>query len=494
MPTARELLEQADALMRRNRARDRVPPAPPEAAPVVDDGVPELTEVAVAPAAAAGSAPDAVAQPLVPVPAEGKSPEALVGTVVPDEAPPAATPPEAGGPPLREALARDVASPAAVYPPSPDAPMALDDIPELTEIVEEIEAPSILDATADFEMGEPSVWMEPGHGEVSILGRWPEMPAAEADGGGDRGKTAGTADGETEVGVLHVAPDLVDAALAAALPSDDVLPRGGLSAAPTEPGVAPAAAPAVDVGFAIDDEEVPAPAERAATQDGTEAAPVEVETESAPAEDQGEAASFEDEAEVAPLEAAVEVEAALAEDQVEAATVDKEVTRVDPAASTFPSGSADFGPAARAAAAGIAESVDELDAAPAASGQAPATAVPVPDDDGAARIAAALVPPSAAAIGAAGAWPAELATPAPETDAERWDRLAEEVRMQVLQRIDIFTDTGLQEQLARRLQPMVDRASADLVATINHHVGALMRAYVAEAIEREIEKWRAGGR
>jgi hypothetical protein len=72
--------------------------------------------------------------------------------------------------------------------------------------------------------------------------------------------------------------------------------------------------------------------------------------------------------------------------------------------------------------------------------------------------------------------------------------LAEEVRMQVLQRIDIFTDTGLQEQLARRLQPMVDRASADLVATINHHVGALMRAYVAEAIEREIEKWRAGGR
>jgi hypothetical protein len=81
-----------------------------------------------------------------------------------------------------------------------------------------------------------------------------------------------------------------------------------------------------------------------------------------------------------------------------------------------------------------------------------------------------------------------------DDDAERWDRVAEEVRMQVLQRIDIFTDTGLQEQLARRLQPMVDRASADLVATINHHVGALMRAYVAEAIEREIEKWREGSR
>jgi hypothetical protein len=75
-------------------------------------------------------------------------------------------------------------------------------------------------------------------------------------------------------------------------------------------------------------------------------------------------------------------------------------------------------------------------------------------------------------------------------DPVRWAALAEEVRMQVLQRIDIFTDTGLQQQLTARLQPIVDRASADLVATINQHVGTLLRAYVAEAIEREIEKWR----
>ena len=90
--------------------------------------------------------------------------------------------------------------------------------------------------------------------------------------------------------------------------------------------------------------------------------------------------------------------------------------------------------------------------------------------------------------------------PAPATpprngdlDAARWDTLAEDVRMQVLQRIDIFTDTGLQEQLKARLQPIVDRASADLVATINQQVGQLLRAYVAEAIEREIDKWRHDG-
>jgi hypothetical protein len=79
-------------------------------------------------------------------------------------------------------------------------------------------------------------------------------------------------------------------------------------------------------------------------------------------------------------------------------------------------------------------------------------------------------------------------------DEARWNQLAEEVRMQVLQRIDLFTDTGLREQLAARLQPIVDRAGADLVATINQHVGVLLRAYVAEAIEREIERWRSQGR
>ncbi|HEX6138713.1 MAG TPA: hypothetical protein VF059_13755 [Casimicrobiaceae bacterium] len=71
-----------------------------------------------------------------------------------------------------------------------------------------------------------------------------------------------------------------------------------------------------------------------------------------------------------------------------------------------------------------------------------------------------------------------------------WDSLAEEIRMQVLQRLDLFTDTGLREQLGARLQPIVDRASAELIETINHELGELVRGYVAEAIEREIESWR----
>jgi hypothetical protein len=71
--------------------------------------------------------------------------------------------------------------------------------------------------------------------------------------------------------------------------------------------------------------------------------------------------------------------------------------------------------------------------------------------------------------------------------------MAEEIQMQVLQRLDLYADTGLREQLGVRLQPIVERASAELVTTINRELGELVRGYVADAIEREIESWRKRG-
>jgi hypothetical protein len=94
----------------------------------------------------------------------------------------------------------------------------------------------------------------------------------------------------------------------------------------------------------------------------------------------------------------------------------------------------------------------------------------------------------------AGAVSPAAQAPATADEWARWEVLADEIRMQVLQRIDIFTDTRLRDQLAAQLQPIVDRASAEMVATINAHVGGLLRAYIAEAIEREIEKWRETAR
>ena len=76
------------------------------------------------------------------------------------------------------------------------------------------------------------------------------------------------------------------------------------------------------------------------------------------------------------------------------------------------------------------------------------------------------------------------------SDEAHWRSLSEQISMQVLQRLDLFIDSGLKAQLASHLQPIVARASAELVAAINDHVGQLVRAYVAEAIEREIAQWR----
>ena len=72
-------------------------------------------------------------------------------------------------------------------------------------------------------------------------------------------------------------------------------------------------------------------------------------------------------------------------------------------------------------------------------------------------------------------------------DATRWNLMAEDIRMQVLQRIDIFTDAGLKAQLAQHLEPIVADAGRELVDAINDHVGQLVRSYVAEAIEPHLK-------
>ena len=153
--------------------------------------------------------------------------------------------------------------------------------------------------------------------------------------------------------------------------------------------------------------------------------------------------------------------------------------QVDP----LPAGSAD----ARLAIADDAMAADapsDVTSAPVASGSSPS---PFVDDDFILEI-----PPLAAAEAAPAPAPAAtLAQPASADDGTAWAALAEELRMQVLQRLDLFTDTGLREQLGARLSPIVERASTQMIETINRELGELVRAYVAEAIEREIETWRS---
>jgi hypothetical protein len=326
--TARELLEQADALMRRHRARDLEP------------DIPELTD-------------------RVPVAAQERI----------ERRAPAS---ERASSDFRPARATQI------------------DVPELTDVVVDIESLSLQAAPEDaFAV---SRWLETDQGEASITGPAPDSIAV-------------------------VPPATLRAPPREAATGDrDVAASGAMatSATPARPGTAPS--PPLSAAATL-----------AATVAGTVAAPP------AASPSTGDPA-FDAMLGVAPP-------AAGAPTIIEAA-FDEEMARMKTAA-------------------------PDLSARPAA-----------PD-----------LPAEAAMRGAA-------AEPAPEPrlagDAARWVDLAEEIRMQVLQRIDIFTDTDLHDQLTARLQPIVDRASAELVATINQHVGALLRAYVAETIEREIERWRQG--
>lgn len=118
--------------------------------------------------------------------------------------------------------------------------------------------------------------------------------------------------------------------------------------------------------------------------------------------------------------------------------------------------------------------------------------IPATDERAPAAAPVAAAPTALAAVPPAAPTPAVAETSTTLTAQTReWDALAEEIRMQVLQRLDLFTDTGLREQLGARLSPIVDRASAQLVETISRELGELVRSYVAEAIEREIDSWRS---
>lgn len=81
--------------------------------------------------------------------------------------------------------------------------------------------------------------------------------------------------------------------------------------------------------------------------------------------------------------------------------------------------------------------------------------------------------------------------PKPQVDLDLVAReLTEQITLQVLQKLDIYTERGMQEHLAQHLKPVVERAVGELVTTINANVGRVVRAFVAESIEREIEHFR----
>ncbi len=78
------------------------------------------------------------------------------------------------------------------------------------------------------------------------------------------------------------------------------------------------------------------------------------------------------------------------------------------------------------------------------------------------------------------------APPAAEPAGPTAEETAEVVYYQVLQNLDLYTERALQEHLNTHLAPIIERATRELLATLNANLGALMREYIAEAIEKQI--------
>ena len=372
MPTARELLEQADALMRRNRA------AALDDIPVLTDSVPMMED----------------RLPLARPPA----------APVPPPAAPAPAP--AGIPTLTER-----ASPGGPHEP-PDSMLQ--------------------------EGGEPSDWLEIEGGEPSIVGEAPDSVAIVPP-----------------VELVRVA----DEALLMAAEHEEI----------------ELTTPAED---AFDDEFAPRESPRDLAPEPRE----DVRDADAPADASVDAVEPEPAAQAAFASAPDAATEPLADERVPEAPA----ARVpEPVADRAPDDTAPPG-----AEPGAAAPVWSTPAVPLPPPVLPAWPPQVEAP------APVWTPPVAALAPAPVAHPViaepEPAAPAASAadDQAKWDAIAEEVRVQVLQRIDLFTDTGLRDQLGLRLKPIVERASADLIATISLNVGELLRAYVAEAIEREIESWR----
>jgi hypothetical protein len=430
MPTARELLEQADALMRRNRA---LPPSTPRPAtePSIEARSPALPSLpASRPIQREPIASSVVhtalpiedhdagefAEPLSPPPrpadaARERSEDLGVRTSV--EADPAD---DADFPVLTDAVAE----------PAPRSNgVDEDDLPLLTDAVTPIGTVGVDEAAR----GEPSLWELTSRGEASVLGPAPDsvmlVPPADAP------------------------PVVPQAPPQGRDPLGFDQPAAGFVAPPlSQQGSTPQG----DWDVAHD---VPEPGTRvpdlAPGSEGVAHERSSGEVESAYPEDDDEPRVF-----------SAAVSHAPPEDAEEAA-----VGAGDP-----PAGEDDDG---RTQEKWVGSDDEPVQASPE---QAP-------------RLQESLEPGLTETVSASSSAPLDGTTAASGYDQQRIREIAEEIGMQVLQRIDIFTDTTLRAQLGERLRPVVDRAAADLVTAINEHVGELLRAQVAEAIEREIESWKS---
>jgi hypothetical protein len=86
---------------------------------------------------------------------------------------------------------------------------------------------------------------------------------------------------------------------------------------------------------------------------------------------------------------------------------------------------------------------------------------------------------------------ADVPPPPIHGSVHNWDEVCEAVYSRVMQQMDLYTEFGLKERIARdmrpRLQSWVEQFSRDFA----EEIASNMRRYVAQAVDEEVARMRA---
>lgn len=78
----------------------------------------------------------------------------------------------------------------------------------------------------------------------------------------------------------------------------------------------------------------------------------------------------------------------------------------------------------------------------------------------------------------------------PAMTEEQLQAISSDVYHRILQNLDIHTDEAIRRYLAPQLEGVLDRTLSGLLDELNHSIGGMVRDYIAQALDTELQNLR----
>ncbi len=86
---------------------------------------------------------------------------------------------------------------------------------------------------------------------------------------------------------------------------------------------------------------------------------------------------------------------------------------------------------------------------------------------------------------------ADVPPPPKHGTVDNWDEVCETVYSRVMQQLDLYTEFGLKERIARDMRPMLHGWIERFSREISEELASNMRRYVAQAVDEEVARIRS---